>query len=138
MSPNEVPYYAKREGKTMAKQEELIHPSLRGIRYVIFPDNKWAQQWDFVMILVIFYYAFSVPYQLGISGGMTAVTNTGFYVFNVIVNCIFVVDTFMNFFRAYRGSDGKLIFSLPAIRRSYIRSGWFFINLMAAFPSTVS
>lgn len=39
---------------------------------------------------------------------------------------------------AYRDKNGKLVYSLRSIRREYIRSGWFFINLLASLPASVS
>jgi hypothetical protein len=47
------------------------------------------------------------------------------------------VDTFLAFFRAYRDEKGILIYSLATIRKQYIRSGWFFLNLIACFPGTI-
>jgi hypothetical protein len=47
------------------------------------------------------------------------------------------VDTFLVFFRAYRDEKGLLVYSLAKIRRNYIRSGWFFLNLLASFPGTL-
>ena len=46
------------------------------------------------------------------------------------------VDTFLAFFRAYRDQKGYLIYSLAKIRKNYIRSGWFFMNLLACVPGT--
>ena len=45
------------------------HPSLRGIKFVIFPDNVWGQRWDFIMICAIWYFCFYISFFLGISGG---------------------------------------------------------------------
>ena len=129
-----------------------VNPSLKGIKYVIFPENKHAQRWDFVILWSIWYYAFYIPFHFGISGGYYTVYYDGFLVFNMIVNgtflskytiynCLFwydgtiifyldptsslyIVDTFMRFFRAFRDKNGRIVYSLKAIRRSYIRSGW--------------
>lgn len=66
-----------------------VNPSLKGIKYVIFPENKHAQRWDFVMICSIWYYAFYIPFHFGISGGYYTVYYDGFLVFNMIVNATF-------------------------------------------------
>ena len=75
------------------------NPSLKGIKYVIFPENKFAQVWDFIIILAIWYYAFYIPFHLGISGGYYTVYYTWFLVVNMIVNFTFILDTFLAFFR---------------------------------------
>lgn len=113
-----------------------VNPTLIGIKYVIFPENKFAQYWDFIVIMAIWYYAFYIPFHFGCSGGYYTMTNTGFMVFNMIVNMTFLVDTFLAFFRAYRDANGRLVYSLKSIRRNYIRSGWFFVNILASIPSS--
>ena len=76
-----------------------VNPSLKGIKYVIFPENKFAQIWDFIIILAIWYYAFYIPFHFGISGGYYTVYYTWFLVVNMIVNFTFILDTFLAFFR---------------------------------------
>lgn len=88
------------------------------------------------MILVIIYYAIYIPFHLGISGGYLSLVNDWWLAFNVIVNAIFFFDTFLAFFRAYRDDRGVLVYSLKRIRSNYIKSGWFFLNLLACIPGT--
>lgn len=64
------------------RNDEPMNPSLKGIKYVIFPNNRYAQIWDFVMILSIWYYAFYIPFHFGISGGYYTVFYTWFTIFN--------------------------------------------------------
>ncbi|KAL7535358.1 hypothetical protein ACHAXR_006440 [Thalassiosira sp. AJA248-18] len=137
-----------------------VNPSLKGIKYVIFPDNRIAQVWDFVMILAIWYYSFYIPFNLGISGGCYSgnfvvllqinlcsylthsyhrwclVFYESYFIFNTIVNMAFFVDTFLAFFRAYRDKNGRIVFNLKTIAKQYIKSGWFFINLLASLPTS--
>mmetsp|Transcript_20538 Transcript_20538/g.44575 ORF Transcript_20538/g.44575 Transcript_20538/m.44575 type:complete len:568 (-) Transcript_20538:1001-2704(-) len=121
---------------THHRNKELVNPSLKGIKYVIFPNNRWAQRWDMVMIMAIWYYAFYIPFHFGISAGYFTVYYDGFMIFNIIVNATFLVDTFLSFFRAYRDKNGRIVYSLKSIRRHYIRSGWFFINILASLPAS--
>lgn len=64
-------------------------------------------------------------------------SSTAWFAFNVVVNLIFLFDAFLQFSRAYRDDSGTLVFSLVAIRKNYIRSGWFFMNLLASFPTAM-
>eukprot|EP00804_Cyclotella_cryptica_P028403 CCRYP_014196-RB/>CCRYP_014196-RB protein AED:0.13 eAED:0.13 QI:84/0.75/0.8/1/0.75/0.8/5/40/548 len=43
---------------------------------------------------------------------------------------------FPQFSIAYRDENGYIIYSLAKIRKNYIRSGWFFMNLLACIPGT--
>jgi hypothetical protein len=108
--------------KSIIKPED-VSPSLKGIKYVIFPHQKCefllrnvsdvvvrlelcslgmfaytislqifvvvAQYWDFLMILIIIYYALYIPFHLGISGGYLSLTNNWMLGFNLFVNWIF-------------------------------------------------
>lgn len=75
------------------------------------------------MILVIIFYAFYIPFHGGISEGYLTYNNLRFFCFVVSMNAVFVVDTFMVFFRAFHDDNGMLVFSLRTIARKYIRSG---------------
>eukprot|EP00585_Thalassiosira_rotula_P005600 CAMPEP_0196149044 /NCGR_PEP_ID=MMETSP0910-20130528/29000_1 /TAXON_ID=49265 /ORGANISM="Thalassiosira rotula, Strain GSO102" /LENGTH=574 /DNA_ID=CAMNT_0041411893 /DNA_START=89 /DNA_END=1813 /DNA_ORIENTATION=+ len=119
------------------KVKEPVNPSLKGIKYVIFPENRYAQAWDFAMIVVIWYYAFAIPFHFGISSGYYQMCYRGFSLFNNVLNVMFIVDTFLAFLRAFRDENGLIVYSLQSIRRRYIRSGWFFINLMASLPTSL-
>lgn len=47
------------------------------------------------------------------------------------------VDTFLQFFRAYYDDKGYLIYNLSTIRRNYLKSGWFFLNLLSSIPTSL-
>ena len=87
------------ESSSITHPSKYVNPSLKGIKYVIFPDNKFAQVWDFIIILAIWYYAFYIPFHFGISGGYYTVYYTWFLVVNMIINFTFILDTFLAFFR---------------------------------------
>lgn len=55
----------------------------------------------------------------------------------ILLLLLCIVDTFMQFFRAYYDENGFLVFDLRRIRRNYLR-GWFVVNLIASAPVTVS
>eukprot|EP00956_Cyclotella_meneghiniana_P024715 scaffold50014_cov66-Cyclotella_meneghiniana.AAC.7 len=105
--------------KSIRKPED-VSPSLKGYKYVIFPNSKLY-----------------IPFNLGISAGYLTLTNNWWLGFNLLLNALFVVDTFLAFFRAYRDDHGVLIYSLSRIRKNYITSGWFIANLLACIPGTI-
>ena len=73
-----------------SQKESVVRPkSLKGIRFVIFPENHLVQLWDFIMILVIWYYSFYIPFHICISGGYYAAANQGFTIFTFVVNMTF-------------------------------------------------
>ena len=96
-----------------------IHSVIRKMGRVIFPDNRWIKIWDSVMLVLMIYVAFVVPYNSGVSGGWRYVKSIAWLIFNTIVNLAFIVDTILYFFRAYRRQDGKVEFDLRQIRRRW-------------------
>jgi len=68
------------------------HPHIKGLKYVIFPNNPKILCWDFLMILVVFYYAFWIPYHFGIAGGYILVTKNGFFSYQMCLDALFVSE----------------------------------------------
>ena len=54
-------------------------------------------------------------------------------VIDALVDFIFAVDIFLNFFTAYFDLDDELVVSRCAIAKNYI-TGWFFIDFVSIFP----
>ena len=50
-----------------------------------------------------------------------------------VLDCIFILDLFINFFRAYIDEEEELITDHCTIARTYLR-GWFCIDLISSIP----
>ncbi len=108
---------------------------VKKLRWVIFPDNKWIQRWDLMMLILILFMMVAVPYQVGVSIGYYLVNNDVWFSMNVVIDSIFFIDTFLPFYRSYHDERGCLIINLRQIRNEYLRTA-FFINLISSlFPS---
>mmetsp|Transcript_49400 Transcript_49400/g.74572 ORF Transcript_49400/g.74572 Transcript_49400/m.74572 type:complete len:577 (-) Transcript_49400:272-2002(-) len=103
---------------------------------VIFPDNKWIRYWDILICLSLLTLLFVIPYQVGVTSVSFTLTNTTRIVFSSIIDFIFIVDTILYFWRAYREPDGRLVFDLKKIRRHYLRT-FFVWNLLGSIPSAI-
>ena len=86
--------------------------------------------------VLCFCYAFILPYQIGVSGSIALVFNIPWLVFNIFLNSIFFVDTFLYFFRAYYTPNGHLVLDLKKIRRHYLLT-LFVPNLLSVLPYTL-
>jgi len=89
------------------------------------------------MLVLIFIYSFTVPYQLGVSGGVHLLRSVGWFVVTVCMNTCYFVDTFLHFFRAYREDSGRMVIDPKSIRKNYLR-GLFFPNLLSNLPTTIA
>ena len=79
------------------KSERTGADVVKSLRFVIFPDNKWIKKWDLIVLAGLFLLIFILPYQIGVSGGITLLQRFLWFVFNVLLNSIFFVDTFLYF-----------------------------------------
>ena len=93
-----------------SKPPPYQHKSLKGINWVIFPQNQYVQLWDNIFLCVLVYYCFAIPYTAGVSGGYWMATVPWWFILNMILNAFYVVDTFMLFFRAYYDKDGVSLY----------------------------
>jgi hypothetical protein len=70
------------------------------MRWVIFPGNKYIKKWDLAVLVCLAILAFTLPYQIGVSrryvqlGGKSPVMRS-WYVVNLVINLVCLVDTFM-------------------------------------------
>ncbi len=60
--------------------------------------------------------------------------NSTFDVVEMICDCLFVIDTLLNFFTAYRDDLCDIIVTAPLYIRQKYMKGMFFVDLVAAFP----
>ena len=109
---------------------------VKSLKWVIFPDNKWIKRWDLLVLAGLFLLAFILPYQIGVSGGVAILTHVTWLVVNILLNAIFLVDTFLYFFRTYYRPDGSMVMDLKMIRRHYLRT-YFVPNLVSVLPYTM-
>mmetsp|Transcript_6129 Transcript_6129/g.7413 ORF Transcript_6129/g.7413 Transcript_6129/m.7413 type:complete len:564 (+) Transcript_6129:936-2627(+) len=107
------------------------------LKHVIHPDTKFSKWWHGIILALIFITSFTTPFAVGIMPGLRGLPENplhGFLFFGFVVSLIFWVDTFMNFFKAYRNPRGILVFDLKKIRRHYLR-GWFLVDALGCVPA---
>ncbi len=95
---------------------------------IIEPESRMRKVWDMVVLLVTVYSAFIIPVII-VFNILGPVLNT---LSVILVTLILTADIVVNFNTAVPGR-GNLIFDRHVISQSYLR-GWFFIDLIAAFP----
>lgn len=77
----------------------------------------------------------TTPVSFSFSGGYHIVHQMGWLVINLVINALYIIDTFMQFFRAYHDHEGMLVYELKKIARNYGCSGQFILNLLSCFPT---
>lgn len=125
----------KDTGTKMETVEETLayfQQRLEEPRFLILPETKWMQRWDMCTFLALIFTALVTPYEVAC---LSAQLNGLFFV-NRLIDGIFIVDMFLQFFTAYKTDKkhgNQWVKDLARIRRHYLK-GWFAIDLVSVIP----
>ncbi|XP_068176820.1 potassium voltage-gated channel subfamily H member 1-like isoform X1 [Antennarius striatus] len=110
------------------KQETPKTPPHIILHYCLFKTT-----WDWVILILTFYTAIMVPYNVSFK---TRQNNVSWLVVDSIVDVIFLVDIVLNFHTTFVGAGGEVISDPRLIRVNYVRT-WFVIDLLSCLPYDV-
>uniref|UniRef100_H3CHK6 Potassium voltage-gated channel, subfamily H (eag-related), member 1b n=1 Tax=Tetraodon nigroviridis TaxID=99883 RepID=H3CHK6_TETNG len=110
------------------KQEPPKTPPHIILHYCLFKTT-----WDWVILILTFYTAIMVPYNVSFKIKQNNVT---WLVVDSIVDVIFLVDIVLNFHTTFVGPAGEVISDPKLIRTNYVRT-WFIIDLLSCLPYDV-
>jgi len=99
---------------------------------VIHPESKFRIHWNFLIMIMLAYYTFSIPHL--VCFGYTPWEPIRFI--ETVFECLFVCDIIFNFFTGYYQASGEanlIVLDRKMIVRNYLR-GWFFIDLISIIP----
>lgn len=98
----------------------------------IHPESRFKQAWSIVIIFLLFYVAFIMPYNLAFNDDDNK-TNSDYYV-DIIADFVFMADIIVTCFSSYYDDkEGILISNNKKIIIRYLK-GWFAIDLVASLP----
>ncbi|KAG8000254.1 Potassium voltage-gated channel subfamily H member 1, partial [Nibea albiflora] len=110
------------------KQETPKTPPHIILHYCLFKTT-----WDWVILILTFYTAIMVPYNVSFK---TKQSNVTWLVVDSIVDVIFLVDIVLNFHTTFVGPAGEVISDPKLIRMNYLKT-WFVIDLLSCLPYDV-
>ncbi|TDH15570.1 hypothetical protein EPR50_G00010270 [Perca flavescens] len=110
------------------KQETPKTPPHIILHYCLFKTT-----WDWVILILTFYTAIMVPYNVSFK---TKQNNVAWLVVDSIVDVIFLVDIVLNFHTTFVGPGGEVISDPKLIRMNYVKT-WFVIDLLSCLPYDV-
>jgi len=99
--------------------------------YIVLPESTFRQTWDLLMGLLVFYILIFLPLRFAFDDRIHS--DEILNLIDMVVDVLFIVDIVIMFVSAYE-HNGHLYTDLTSISRKYVRSGWFFIDCVAAFP----
>ncbi|KAG7462907.1 hypothetical protein MATL_G00189730 [Megalops atlanticus] len=101
--------------------------------HIILHYCTFKTTWDWVILILTFYTAIMVPYNVSFK---TKQNNVTWLVVDSIVDVIFLVDIVLNFHTTFVGPGGEVISDPKLIRMNYLKT-WFVIDLLSCLPYDV-
>ncbi|KAK1806123.1 hypothetical protein P4O66_012832, partial [Electrophorus voltai] len=101
--------------------------------HIILHYCTFKTTWDWVILILTFYTAIMVPYNVSFK---TKQNNVAWLVVDSIVDVIFLVDIVLNFHTTFVGPAGEVISDPKLIRMNYVKT-WFIIDLLSCLPYDV-
>lgn len=131
---------AMNEAWTLFKQEEECRSDHSGSAYIFYRDSPVRILWSAAIALLLIYTGTIFIYRLCFvelrmrPDGEEYVEEPSWIVIDNIVNVLFWIDLFANFFFTADGVNGKEINTLKGVASAYLRSH-FIINFLACIPT---
>ena len=98
------------------------------------PDSILKQTWDFIILSLLLYSSFEVPYSLAFNSSDDSLDQrTSAFIFDVLLDVIFTTDVGICFVTGYYDAQGTLVGDLKIIARRYL-STWFLPDFGGSFP----
>ncbi|XP_060727673.1 potassium voltage-gated channel subfamily H member 5 isoform X2 [Tachysurus vachellii] len=98
--------------------------------HIILHYCTFKTTWDWVILILTFYTAIMVPYNVSFK---TKQNNVTWLVLDSVVDVIFLVDIVLNFHTTFVGPGGEVISDPKLIRMNYLKT-WFVIDLLSCLP----
>lgn len=116
--------------KLQKEQPRTRHlPENKTIKFIIYPDDIFLDYWNMLIILLLLYTATIIPYRMILTGS----DDTGFIIWDTIVDCLYFIDTLLNCIMAYYNEEGELVTEKKLIIKKYAKS-WMFIDISSCIP----
>ena len=97
------------------------------------PNSRARLMWDVFIFVVIWYNSLVTPIRIFIMSGKS--TPQSLVYADVVFDFIFVIDTVLQFYRPFVDPNtGQIVADLTTLRRRYLRSATFYVNVIACIP----
>jgi CRP-like cAMP-binding protein len=120
--------YIKEQSNIYSYNEQRIAKEQELPWHIINPENSYKLAWDVVILVLVMFYGFIVPYRIGFQLDATDEEQ----VFDDIANVLFMLDICFSFRTAFK-EDGVLVRDIKRIAAGYMQS-WFIIDFVASIP----
>ena len=82
-------------------------------QFIILPDDPFKERWEITITLLLLFTAIVTPYRIA----FTDSDDTPWLVIDNMTDCMFFIDSMLQFFTAYQNSDEDLIYDRKSIAK---------------------
>lgn len=104
-------------------------------------EGRFKVLWDWVILVLVMFTAIQIPYYAAFSDSSYTVLDVmdkdnmqPVLILSLIVDCMFVLDIFLNFRTTYIESTSNVVERNPRKLAIHYSKTWFIIDLLAAIP----
>lgn len=97
-------------------------------RFLFYPDNKFIIIWDIISLVFLIYFLSFMPVLIVFN-----YNNEFLDIFEIIVDCFFIIDIFINFNLTYKKKNGCFESNRKVIVKKYLKS-YFIIDFFTSLP----
>jgi hypothetical protein len=116
---------ANLESRRLYEVEEAVMPG-----FVFHPSCTFKKWWNLVLVLLLVYTATVMPFRIAFEDDRY---RGNWLPVELIVDILFWLDIFINFFSAYENNAGTIISNRRKICKNYL-TGWFVLDVVSSFP----
>jgi len=91
------------------------------------PDHRLRHFWNFLILIICVYNAFSIPFRLSFGGKLSS------YWFDWTLDILFFVDVYLNMYEFSFVEQGELVVDRDKVRNHYY-NGYFKLDFVTMFP----
>ncbi|XP_060179083.1 potassium channel KAT1-like isoform X2 [Lycium barbarum] len=99
-------------------------------KYIISPFNLRYRAWEMFLLIFVIYTAWITPFE----SAFLIYRIDALVIFDNIVNCLFAIDIFLNFFMAYLDKESYILVDDPKKIAMRYLSTWFIFDVCSTLP----
>ena len=115
------------------ESEIILPPSDKTFKFLIYPNTKFYQVWNWLILALLLYTAILVPVQICFPSDFSI----NWIFFDTAIDFIFFLDIFINFNKAFYDKYSRLITSKKQIAKQYLKT-WFLIDMLSCLPIQIT
>ena len=101
--------------------------------HLLHPESPFKTIWNIVILFLLIYTVTFMSFQIAF---METEDSIAWFIFDLIIDSLFLIDVGVNLLSSYYKEDGELEFSHKVVAWKYMKN-WMFLDLLACTPTNL-